>query len=179
METKIDKDISPLVSVIIPSFNHSEYIYKTIESVMNQTFFQFELIVIDDSSSDNSVKVIENLLEKHSFKYVFHSENLGLPATLNEGIELSQGKYICIVASDDYWPIHKLALQVKIMEENPDCAVCFGKQIGFNEGGKVKKFENCQARSGYVFEDLITWKFSIPAPHRYDQKVGSRNCRRI
>lgn len=153
----------PLVSVIVPCYNHANYITLTIESILNQTYSNIEIIVIDDKSSDNSVNVIKTLQDKYNFIFIIHSENRGLSTTLNEAIEISAGKYISAIASDDYWPEYKIAKQVEILEKHSEYAVCFGKQIGFTDTGAQKKFENPAAHSGYIFNDLIKWNFSIPA----------------
>ena len=82
----------PLVSVVVPCYNHEKYVKETIESIVNQTYKNIELIVIDDGSKDNSVKVIQELADKYGFTFI-HRPNKGLSATLNEGIRLSKGKY--------------------------------------------------------------------------------------
>lgn len=153
----------PLVTVIVPSYNHAAYITQTLESIFIQSYKNIELIVIDDNSQDNSVEVINNILLKHNFNFITHKINKGLSYTLNEAIRISKGKYISAIASDDYWPDYKIAKQVEVLESNPEYAVCFGKQVGFNNTGKLKEYENAKYRSGYIFNELITWKFSIPA----------------
>lgn len=160
------KEISaqkPLVSVIVPSYNHANYIYQTLESIFSQTYDNIELIVIDDCSLDDSVDVINSIKAKHDFIFIEHKENRGLSNTLNEAINIARGKYISSIASDDYWPDYKIAMQVDILEKHPEYAVCFGKYIGFNSADKQETHVSKYYRSGYIFNDLITWKFSIPA----------------
>lgn len=154
---------NPLVSVIVPSYNHANYIFQTLESIFNQTYDNIELIVIDDCSNDDSVNVINSIKAKHDFIFISHKINQGLSNTLNEAINIARGKYISAIASDDYWPDYKIAVQVDILEKHPEYAVCFGKQIGFNNEGKQKQFENITAYSGYIFDELITWRICIPA----------------
>ena len=108
--------ILPLVSVIVPCYNHEKYVEETIESIVNQTYENIELIVIDDGSKDASPQIIEELSKKYNFKFI-HRSNKGLSATLNEGIRLSQGKYISVCASDDKLKLDKIEKQVKFMEE--------------------------------------------------------------
>jgi alpha-1,3-rhamnosyltransferase len=93
---------NPLVTVIIPSYNHEKYVAKAIESVLTQTYKNIELIVIDDGSKDHSVKKILELKELYSFKFVT-KKNEGLANTLNQAIKLAKGLYITVLASDDYY----------------------------------------------------------------------------
>ena len=93
---------NPLVSVIIPSYNHEQYVTKAIKSVFSQTYKNIELIVIDDGSKDDSVKKILELKELYSFKFIAR-KNRGLVNTLNQAIKLAKGLYITALASDDYY----------------------------------------------------------------------------
>ena len=114
----------PLVSVIIPSYNYEEYISEAIESVLNQTFDDFELIIIDDASEDNSKKIIQ-LFDKKSIKIrsFFHKKNKGLAKTVNECIKKAKGKYISYFSSDDIWFKEKLEKQLEILEKDEDLLV--------------------------------------------------------
>ena len=91
-----------LVSVIIPSYNHEQYVTKAIKSVFSQTYKNIELIVIDDGSKDDSVKKILELKDLYSFKFIAR-KNRGLVNTLNQAIKLAKGLYITALASDDYY----------------------------------------------------------------------------
>jgi len=95
---------NPLVTVIVVSYNHSKYIQENLDSIKNQTYKNIQLIVGDDASSDNSVEVFSNWLKDNIYTAVtnFHTENTGLATMLNECIELAEGKYIKIIAADDY-----------------------------------------------------------------------------
>ena len=93
---------NPLVSVIIPSYNHEQYVTKAIKSVFSQTYKNIELIVIDDGSKDHSVKKILELKKRYPFKFIAR-KNKGLASTLNEAIKLAKGVYITFLASDDYY----------------------------------------------------------------------------
>lgn len=118
---------SSLVSVIVPSYNHDKYISECINSILNQSYKNIQLIVLDDGSKDSSV----NILKKMSVEHGFHFEeqaNLGLCKTLNKAIKnYAKGKYISIIASDDYWSLDKITAQVQFLENNVDYAMVFGK----------------------------------------------------
>lgn len=120
----------PLVSVIIPSYNHRHFIERCINSVLEQDYKNIQLIVIDDGSTDGSHEVLDQLQQVHHFT-VEKQKNRGLSATLNRGItEFAAGRYICVVASDDYWDTNKISEQVRFMESHPDYAlVCSRAQI--------------------------------------------------
>ena len=120
---------SPLVSIVVPSYNHASFIEKCINSILTQDYDNYELIVIDDGSTDNSDEILSRLHKKYGF-YLEFNKNQGLAKTLNRGFkEIAKGKYLASCASDDYWLPNKLTLQVEFLETNPDYAMVFGKAI--------------------------------------------------
>ncbi|HEX3013999.1 MAG TPA: glycosyltransferase [Methanobacterium sp.] len=150
----------PVVSVIMPSYNHEKFIGEAIESVLGQTFQNIELIIIDDKSNDRSRQIIEEFAQKDNrIKKIFHRKNLGIAKTINEGVENSIGKYVALIASDDVWVIEKLEKQLKILEVNENLVVwCNSAIIDSNSNltGEVssKKYKNATPH-GYVFENII------------------------
>ena len=125
VDTEMDS-MSPLVSVIVPSFNHEKYISSCINSVLDQTYPNVELIVIDDGSTDGSDAVIQGLQKRYGFQYI-KQENAGLPITINKALLMAKGKYISLLASDDEFLAIKLETLVRLMEERDDTyAVAFG-----------------------------------------------------
>lgn len=158
------KNKLPLVTVIVPSYNHELYITKCIESIINQTYKNIELIVIDDGSTDKSVDILKKLKSMHTFKLIEHKKNLGLSSTKNEGLSIAKGKYIAGCASDDYWELRKIEKQVSQMEKDSSIGICYGKTQAIDtsdtyiNGPKIFK-----AYSGYVFKRLLFSNF-IPAP---------------
>ncbi len=153
----------PLVSVIVPSYNHEKYIEETIESIVNQTYKNIELIVIDDGSKDKSPKIIGKLSKKYGFIFLQHP-NKGLSATLNIGIKRSTGKFITVCASDDIYLKDKVEKQVELMEQNEDCAICYGNTIKFGDSRGTEKIKVRNAKSGFVFKDILFQNFTMPAP---------------
>ena len=109
---------SPLVTIIIPTYNRVAYLKLTLESILNQTFQNFEVIVIDDGTSNNDSLLLCQSFDK--VKYIKIS-NSGSPAKpRNIGIQNAKGKYIAFVDDDDLWLPNKLEKQVSVLEENPD-----------------------------------------------------------
>jgi teichuronic acid biosynthesis glycosyltransferase TuaG len=150
----------PAVSVIMPSYNHEKFISETIESVLGQTFKDFELIIIDDMSADRSRQIIEEFAQKDNrIKRIFHEKNLGIAKTINEGVRNSTGKYVALIASDDLWVSEKLEKQIKILEEDENLVVwCNSAIIDSNSNltGEIssEKYKNATPH-GYVFEEII------------------------
>jgi alpha-1,3-rhamnosyltransferase len=152
----------PLVSVVVPCYNHEKYVKETIEGIVNQTYENIELIVIDDGSTDNSVQVIQELANKYKFVFI-HRANKGLSATLNEGIILSKGKYFCACASDDVYVLDKIESQVDFMQSNIEYGMCYGNTIQFDNHNNIKKKKVKNPKSGFIFNDLI-FRCFVTAP---------------
>ncbi len=114
--------MNPLVSVIIPAWNAEKLIKETIESALNQTYPNIEIIVVDDGSTDDTAEVVKSIKDP---RITYHyQENTGLPACgRNKGAKLAKGEYLAFLDSDDIWLPQKIARQMKIMEENPNTAL--------------------------------------------------------
>jgi glycosyltransferase involved in cell wall biosynthesis len=140
----------PLVSVIVPCYNHERYVGKSILSVIEQPYKNIELIVIDDGSKDSTAKIVKDLAETYGFYCEIHKINQGICRTLNKAITLSTGKYLKFLASDDFIHDQSITEFVDHMESHPDVDVCFGdlikidkdgKQVGFLKSGIQKTFQ--------------------------------------
>jgi glycosyltransferase involved in cell wall biosynthesis len=139
----------PTVSVTIPSYNHGKYIKECIQSVLDQSFQDFEIIITDDCSSDNSVEIIESI-DDPRIKLFKHTRNFGACIAANNSILHSHGKYIAMLSSDDAWYPEKLAVQVEYLENHHDRAAVFGKVDWIDESGK--KITNLDFPSATLFE---------------------------
>ena len=107
------------VSIITPSYNSAKFIQHTIESVLNQTFFDWELLIVDDCSTDNSCEVIQKFVEQdRRIKLICLNENSGAAVARNTGIENACGRFIAFLDSDDTWHPEKLEKQVHFMLSN-------------------------------------------------------------
>ena len=108
----------PTVSVVIPTHNRAHLIGWTIQSVLNQTYQDFEIIVVDDASSDNTEEIVSNIKDDR-IRYIRHEKNKGAPAARNTGIKAAKGEYIAFQDSDDEWLPQKLEKQMKVFENVP------------------------------------------------------------
>jgi len=126
------------ISVILPCYNCEKFIKDSISSILNQTFSDFELIVIDDNSTDGTLAEISRFSDKR-IKVITKSENLGLVDSLNLGISSSQGKYILIMHGDDISMPERLQVQWDVMESNPN-VVCAGSWIQILGTNKVIEY---------------------------------------
>jgi len=153
----------PLVSIIIPSYNHVTYIKKAVLSAINQTYKNIELIVIDDGSTDGSNELLTSLAQKYTFTYI-HRQNKGLIATLNEALLYTQGHYFCMLGSDDYYELNKIELQVNYLQEHQEIALCYGELTYIDGDGKIKKRGKTKYfKQGMIFKHLLKTCF-IPLP---------------
>src|SRR4051812_32920737 len=108
----------PKVSVIVPSYNHDKFIKECIESILNQTFQDFEVIITDSASQDHTVDVIKSFSDPR-IQLFLQAQNEGITSAVNNCIKHSTGKYIAWINSDDIWNPRKLEVQVKYLDEHP------------------------------------------------------------
>jgi glycosyltransferase involved in cell wall biosynthesis len=147
----------PKVSVVIPTYDRAHFLDDAIRSVLAQTFDDFELIIVDDGSTDNTREVV-NSFEDSRIKYIYQ-ENRGVSAAYNSGILASSSEFIAFLDSDDLWLPQKLELQVKLLDSRPDVAlVC---------------------SDGYIFDNRTNstlgrfWR-GVPFGYRVDPQRASR-----
>lgn len=128
---------NPRVSVVIPAYNHERYVGEAIQSVLDQTFQDFELIIINDGSTDNTESEILKFKDNR-IRY-YSQENRGLSATLNRGIELARGEYFNFLPSDDAFFPKKLEIQLKAFDKSKEIGIVFSYQLVIDaEGREVK-----------------------------------------
>ncbi len=134
-----DKEMMPLVSVIMPSYNHEKYIEEAIRSVWEQTYPNIELIVLDDGSKDKSSEIIKGLEKISPIRMkVVLKENEGLCRTLNKGLALAEGEYIGVLASDDRYLSNKIHDQVEAFQRlDESYAVVYSDGYYMNEDGTL------------------------------------------
>lgn len=135
----------PLVSVIIPVYNHIEWLNEALESVMKQNYTNIEVIVINDGSTEDFSPFFEKYSAVHNVHY-FYQENRGVAAARNKGIEKSHGEYIAFLDSDDIWDENKLSIQIQYMIDN-DLVWSQNKYVYFDD----KSRENIKNVNTKVF----------------------------
>ncbi|WP_414754035.1 glycosyltransferase family 2 protein [Anabaena sp. CCY 9910] len=124
----------PTISVIIPAYNAERTILETISSVQQQTFSDFELIIINDGSTDRTLELIQNIQDERL--KIFSYENGGLPVARNRGISLASGEFIAFLDADDLWTPDKLELQLTALQQNPEAGVAYSWTYFMDEQGK-------------------------------------------
>lgn len=125
-----------LVSIITPLYNSEAFIAETIQSVLNQTYPNWELILIDDCSTDNTINIVNNFILKHkNIKLIKNKKNQGAAISRNKGVLAAKGDYIAFLDADDLWKPEKLEKQITFMQTQ-NCDVCFSSYEQIDEAGK-------------------------------------------
>jgi len=134
-----------LVSVIIPTFNRAWILEEAVDSVLSQEFQDFELIVVDDGSTDNTWDILNGYQEN---VILVRQENKGVSAARNRGIGLASGELIAFLDSDDLWLPKKLSAQVEFFNSNPDALICQTEEIWIRNGVRVNPKKKHKKPSG-------------------------------
>jgi glycosyltransferase involved in cell wall biosynthesis len=160
---------NPIVSVIIPTYNRANLVGKAIKSVLNQTYQNFEVIIVDDGSTDNTEDVVRGFPDKR-VKYIKkYKKNKGISVARNLGIKVALGKYIALLDSDDEWLPEKLDKQIKVFKsEFPEVGVVYSNTLYIDESGKNinRKLRNSKKAEGYIYEDLLE-KYCVGSPSSF------------
>lgn len=125
----------PKVSVIIPTYNHADYLAETIQSVLCQTYQNYELVVVDDASRDQTVQII-NQFDDPRIKYIAHTKNRGPAATRNTGIQAASGEFIAFLDADDLFHPEKLEAHVAFRNKHPEVDVTYNSRFELNYSSK-------------------------------------------
>jgi glycosyltransferase involved in cell wall biosynthesis len=148
----VSMNVSPLVSVIIPVYNREKFINASIESVLNQTYKNIELIVIDDGSSDNTINILNGIND--SRLRIYSQPNRGRSVARNFALNLAKGKYIAFLDSDDIYLPQKIQLQVDFLEKNKKYSVMYTSATCVGENGESLNFEYRASKSGWIYNDI-------------------------
>lgn len=144
-----------LVSVIVPTYNYAHFLSDSLGSVLLQTYNSYEIIVVDDGSTDNTKAVLNPFMQK--IKYIHLEQNRGLPTARNIGIQSAHGKYIAFLDADDLWLPEKLQTDMEYFEKFPDVSMVYSRHTNIDENGveldvKTKK----RLPSGNIFIQLFS-----------------------
>lgn len=161
-------------SIIIPTFNRLSFLKEAVESVLNQTYRDFELIIVDDGSTDGTKEFAAGF--GNSIRYIYQ-ENRGPSAARNLGIREAKGEFITFLDSDDLWLRQKLKTQIEFMKSHPDAVVCYTDEIWIRRGIRVNPRRRHQKYSGWIFEHClplcIVSPSSVLMKKEFFKEVGS------
>ncbi len=147
--------MTDLVSIVIPVYNGAEYLEKTVNSILSQEYNHFELLLVNDGSSDNSKEIIDALIVKDNRIKAFHKENGGVAAARNYGIDKAEGQLIAFCDQDDLWLPSKLIKQVPLFENEQVGLVYCGAIVQYSHLNKEKRPNFDMQHRGNVFDYLI------------------------
>jgi glycosyltransferase involved in cell wall biosynthesis len=149
--------MSPLISVIIPVYNGEATICKTIQSVLNQTHSNFELLIINDGSTDNTLEVISSVQDSRI--QVFSYKNAGQGTSRNRGLRQAKGEYVSFIDADDLWTVEKLEDQLTALQQYPEAAVAYSWTDYVNELGEFISHAPQRFYQGNVYTKLLLSDF--------------------
>ncbi|MDJ0795631.1 MAG: glycosyltransferase [Calothrix sp. MO_167.B12] len=150
-------NVVPEISVIIPVYNGEKTIKETIESVLKQSFSNIEVIIINDGSTDSTLKIINSIDDIRL--QVFSYPNAGSGASRNRGIEKANGNYISFIDADDLWVPDKLEAQYQALQNNPQATIAYSWTDYIDELGNIIKSGGRKKCHGYVYQDMLVSNF--------------------
>ena len=163
-------------SVIIPLFNKAPYVAKAIGSVLSQTYIDYELLIMDDGSKDDSFEVALKAIEGHAHCHLYKQKNAGVSVARNIGVALSRGEYLCFLDADDWWDPDFLMEMSKLIEDFPDAGI-YGTnytivnetrqktrvaEIGVEDGFEKGYIDYCQAYAKTMYMPLTSISVALP-----------------
>ena len=154
LEYQAKIDASNLVSVILPTHNREKLLSQAIDSVLNQSYLNLELIVIDDASTDNTYNLVKSYSDKR-IHYIKHNENKHASASRNTGIRKANGKYIAFLDDDDTWLPHKLEMQVSLLNNCPQSTGLIYCWMNYIDKKNEVTASIKPTLQGYIFENVL------------------------
>lgn len=135
-------DNNPFISVIMPAYNAEKTLDQAVQSVINQTYFNWELLIIDDCSKDNTYLLMQKLqLNDERIKILKNDQNSGVSESRNKGVEAACGQWVAFLDSDDMWDPNKLEKQVTLLNQKKDAVLFFTGSAFINSNGEVSKYK--------------------------------------
>ncbi|MDZ7263035.1 MAG: glycosyltransferase, partial [candidate division KSB1 bacterium] len=150
--TVLENNDQPLVSVIIPTYNRAAWLEGAIESILDQSYSNFEILVIDDGSTDDTPGIAARYGE--TVRYI-SQPNRGPAAARNLGVKYATGHYIAFLDSDDRWRKHKLFQQVALMVSDPSIKICYTDEIWIRRGRRVNQRKIHRKYSGWIYQRCL------------------------
>ncbi|MCX7800842.1 MAG: glycosyltransferase family 2 protein, partial [Fimbriimonadales bacterium] len=147
----------PKVSVLVPSFNHAPFLRTALESALRQTLRDLEVLVLDDGSTDGSLEVASSIRDPR-LRVESNPSNLGTYGTQQRGLEKTDSEFVAILNSDDFWEPGKLELQVRALEERPECPYCYTLGWVADAEGRLDTSQDVHADwPKEPVQDLLPW----------------------
>ena len=140
-DVSLDIKKKPFISVVVTSYNYEKYIKKTLDSILNQSYKNYEVIIVEDNSKDNSMDIIKKYVSKYKNFHLFtheNNQNKGLIESIRLGINKSSGEYIAFLESDDYWHKDNLLEKVKLINEYNEASFLSNNVEPFGDENTVK-----------------------------------------
>lgn len=144
----------PLISVVLPTHNRSQFVKEAVDSVLAQTFQKFELIVVDDGSDDKTESVLEPYLHDNRVQFI-KQPNRGVASARNAGMRKTSASWVAFIDSDDKWLPGKLQYQWDYISNHPEVSICQTEEIWIRNGVRVNPKKKHQKHSGWIFEKCI------------------------
>jgi glycosyltransferase involved in cell wall biosynthesis len=156
----------PTVSVIMPCFNHGQFLAESVLSILRQTHADLELIIVDDCSTDKSAQVIADFAAKDGrVKGIRHPLNQGLSRSRNDAMQAAKGEFVAFCDSDDVWEPAKLEVQVNLLRNAPDYGLAYCDTLIIDENSRPtgtrfsERYPPPKSPSGWLFQDLLATNF--------------------
>ena len=153
-------NVNPVISVILPFYNNQKYLANAIESILNQTYKNFELLLLDDGSTDDSLKIALKYADSDPRVKVHHHANMGLCKTLQKGVNLSTGQYIARMDGDDIAHPQRFELQINYLQQNPDCVVLGTALTVIDPDGDIIDQPKITLEHEKLVAELLQWRGS-------------------
>jgi glycosyltransferase involved in cell wall biosynthesis len=152
----------PVVSIIIPTHNHAALIGEALNSVFAQTYRDYEIIVVDDDSTDDTASVLQPLIKKGLIRYI-HQQKQGVSAARNRGITEAHGQYIAFLDSDDLFEPEKLEVQVKYLQDHSEIGLVHSGFTKFDNSGRDLGYRDLSWFSGNIYPQMLLYWTTLMA----------------
>jgi len=140
------------LSIIIPTFNRCKLLNRALNSVFNQTYSDYEVIVIDDGSTDDTAEMLQKNFTHLRYSY---QSNHGVSAARNKGLELVKGEWVAFLDSDDEWLPQKLEKQISLLKVKPDYKICHTEELWIRNGVRVNQMKKHKKAGGWIFPQCL------------------------
>ena len=172
--------MTPRFSIIVPLYNKAPYVRKALESIANQTFQDYEVIIVNDGSTDNSLDVVKELFERFKildFRFkILNQENAGVAAARNNGVAKSKGEYLCFLDADDWWEPNFLEEMDRLIKEYPDVGLYATNYVYYKPGKthvalKIER-EYMNYPEAYLRGEMPVWTGAACMPRKVFDEMG-------